>query len=118
MKTIPSVILITVVGMIAVGTPAEADQITVTNSTATAIFKIYAWPTEFAARTFNILGAPLFPTSSAEIDVDNSYGDCQFTIEYDPNDPADLKKRNRTVKPLTTLEVNLCAAKGKITLSD
>ena len=95
---------------------AMADQVAITNNIDVPVFKIYAWPTALVARTFNVLGAPLFPNSTAEIDVDNAYGDCDFTFQYDPNNPDDLKRANYRRKPLLMYETNICNAKDKINI--
>lgn len=95
---------------------ALADQVDLTNNIDIPVFKVYAWPTDLVARTFNILGSPLFPKSTEQVDVDNTYGDCNFTFEYDPNDPNDMKRPGYKKKLLVTFETNLCVAKGKINI--
>lgn len=93
-----------------------ADPVLLTNTTENPIYRLYAWPSELGPRTFNILGSPLFPGSSAEVDIDNSYGDCIFDFQYDPNSPSDLKKRNYKRKSLGSAELNICKEKNKIKL--
>lgn len=97
-----------------ISTAAYADKVTITNNSDRPIFKLYAWPTDMGTRTLNLLGAALFPRSSADIDVDNSYGDCQFTFQYDPNDPFRAKKRGYRRMGLTAFDANICRSKMKV----
>lgn len=100
--------------LVLISTAALADKVTVTNNSSRPIFKLYGWPSEMGPRTLNLLGAALFPRSSTDIDLDNSYGDCQFTFQYDPNDPIRAKKRGYRKMGLTAFDANICRSKMKI----
>lgn len=95
---------------------AAADEITITNHTDDTIYKLYAWPQQMTAHTMNLLGFPLSPNSSEDIDVDNSYGDCIFTFETNPNDPLDKKKLFNPRKYIDLRDFDICKAKGQIEL--
>lgn len=99
-----------------VASPAAADQVKVTNKASGTIYRVYAWPTELIARSFNILNTPLQRNAKAVINVDNSYQDCRFTFQYDLNNPADRRKRNYKRRALQSKEVNICRSKGEIYL--
>lgn len=95
---------------------AEADQVTVSNKASGTIYRLYAWPTDLVARSFNILNTPLHRNSKIVVNVDNSYQDCLFTFQYDLNNPADKRKRNYKRRALQSKEVNICNRKGEIYL--
>lgn len=95
---------------------AAADQITISNKAGGTIYRVYAWPSDLIARTFNILSTPLQRSSEAVVNIDNSYQDCMFTFQYDLNNPADRRKRNYKRRALETKEVNICKNKGSVYL--
>lgn len=99
-----------------VGSIAQADQVTVTNSTPNTIYALYSWPYDLAVRTLNILGRPVAPGDSAVVDIDNAYGDCDFMLQTDPNNPTDLKRRNYRRKDIEMRAFNLCQSNGKVEL--
>lgn len=103
----------------AMASNALADTLTITNNTNDTIYSLYAWPTELATHTLNLLGFPLTPGTSEDIDVDNSYGECDFTFETNPNDPADKKKPKRAFIPRKDIElrdINICNKSGQVSI--
>jgi hypothetical protein len=105
------------IGIWICGTSAAlADQVAVTNGTDDTIYVLYAWPLDLSARTLNMLNTPLAPGASADVDVDNTYGDCQFMFETDPNNPADAKRRAYQRKDIKIRYVDLCRQNGKLDL--
>ncbi|MBO9136773.1 hypothetical protein ACQZ4Y_20020 [Rhizobium sp. L80/93] len=112
-------LLVAAAAMILIVSDALADSITVTNHTDSTIYSLYAWPSELAAHTFNLLGFPLSPGSSEDIEVDTSYGACIYTFETNPNDPADKKKPKKYFSPRKNIEIrdiNICLTLGRINL--
>lgn len=107
---------IAIFAFLVVGSVAEADQVTVTNSTPNTIYALYSWPSDLAVRTLNILGTPVAPGDSAVVDIDNAYGDCDFMVQTDPNDPADLKRLSYRRKDIEMRAFNLCQSNGKVEL--
>jgi hypothetical protein len=95
---------------------SAADQVTVVNKANGAIYRLYAWPTDLVARSFNILNTPLQRSSETVVNVDNSYQDCQFTFQYDLNNPADKRKKNYRRRSLQSKEVDICKNDGKVYL--
>ena len=103
--------------VLAIASPAAADQVTISNKTESTIYRLYAWPTDLIARTFNILDEPLDDNTDGVVNIDNSYQDCAFTFQFDQNNPTDLKKLNYRRKPLVNVEVDICATKDKVVLA-
>jgi len=97
-------------------TAATADTINITNSSQDTIYRLYAWPTDLVPRNYNVLGQPLTTGSKRKINVDNSYNDCRFTIQYDPNNPSDKRKIRYRYKRLKTAEINICIPNVEILL--
>lgn len=95
---------------------AFADQITVRNQTPTIMYKIFAWPSELIPRTYNIITSPLIQGESREITVDNSYQYCEFTLQYDVNNPRDLKRPRYKKKPVGYVVADICQNKGVVTI--
>ena len=94
-----------------------ADNITVVNDTSETIYKMYAWPTDLIARSYNVLGGlPLGSKSRRTLLVDNSYKHCFFTFQFDLNNPRDMKRRNYRRKRLSFMQTDICRAKGVVTL--
>lgn len=111
--------LIATATFILIVSDAMADTLTVTNNTNDTIYSLYAWPTELATHTLNLLGFPLSPGTSEDIDVDNSYGECDFTFETNPNDPADKKKPKRAFiarKDIELRDINICHKSGQVSI--
>jgi hypothetical protein len=97
--------------MFSTASQASADQVKIVNRTGSTIYRLYAWPTDLIARSFNVLNGQLQDNSTTTVNVDNSYQDCSFTFQYDLNNPADKKKRGYRRKVLINMEINLCASK-------
>jgi hypothetical protein len=93
--------------LITVGSPAAADTIRVKNTGTTPIYKLYAWPSDFGPRSISLVMSPIFPGESKDIDVENDWSKCDFTIQTDRNDPA-KKKRVRRKLPFGVAETNIC----------
>ncbi len=111
--------LVVTAAMVLIVSDALADSITVTNHTDETIYSLYAWPSELAAHTFNLLGFPLSPGSSEDIEVDTAYGGCIYTFETNPNDPADKKKPKKYFNPRKDIElrdINICQTPGQVNL--
>lgn len=87
---------------------AVADPLTILNSTGDTIYRLYAWPDDLSPRTINILNQPLSSGSPEDIDLDNTYNDCDFTFEIDYNNPADLKRRYYQRKTVEMRYINIC----------
>lgn len=105
-----------VVIAISLASQAAADQITISNKASGTIYRLYAWPSDLVARSFNILNTPLQRGSETVVNIDNSYQDCTFTFQYDLNNPADKRKKNYKRRRLETKEVNICNYKGSVYL--
>lgn len=95
---------------------ALADQITVRNNTQNIMYKIFAWPTELIPRTYNIITSPLIQGESRDVVIDNSYQYCEFTLQYDPNNPRDLKRRGYKKKPIGYIVADICLNKNIVTI--
>lgn len=94
---------------------AFAEQITVRNHTSTIIYKIFAWPSELIPRSYNVIASPLMQGEAREITIDNSYRDCEFTLQYDANSPRDLRRKGYKRKPLGYAVADICKSKGVVT---
>lgn len=101
---------------VALPSVALADRITIINNSSNSIYKLFAWPQNLMPRTFNILGAPLFPGSQTDISVDNEFGDCMFNFQYDPNNPMRSKKRGYRKLGFGMTTFNMCGKNKTVSL--
>jgi len=107
---------LSVVIAVLIASQAAADQITISNKASGTIYRVYAWPSDLVARSFNVLNTPLQRSSETVLNIDNSYQDCIFTFQYDLNNPADKRKKNYKRRRLETKEVDICKHKGAVYL--
>jgi len=95
---------------------ATADQVTVFNNTGSTIYKLYAWPSMLIPRSNDIIGTSLQAGESKVVNVENNYGDCLFTFQFDPNNPNDKKRKGIVKKQLRVNELDICKKKRYIEL--